>query len=65
MKFLLQIIQKWIKLTSVCILIFILNTTAKAKSNNQLDTLKLPLPEVEKIFMEKNLSLFVMKHKAN
>ncbi len=62
MKFLLQIIQKWIKLTSVCILIFILNTTAKAKSNNQLDTLKLPLPEVEKIFMEKNLSLLASKY---
>jgi len=62
MKFPMYIIQKWIKLSSVGVLIFIINTPVKATYHINSDTLKLPLPEVEKIFMEKNLSLLASKY---
>jgi len=62
MKFPMYIIQKWIKLSSVAVLIFIINTPVKATYHINSDTLKLPLPEVEKIFMEKNLSLLASKY---
>jgi len=62
MKFPMYIIQKWIKLSSVAVLIFIINTPVKATYHINSDTLKLQLPEVEKIFMEKNLSLLASKY---
>jgi len=46
----------------MAVLIFIINTPVKATFHINSDTLKLPLPEVEKIFMEKNLSLLASKY---
>jgi len=62
MKFPMYNILKWIKHSSVAVLIFIINTPVKATYHINSDTLKLPLPEVEKIFMEKNLSLLASKY---
>ena len=61
MKFIFSVIHYWIKLICVGISIFILNTHILANKTTS-DTMKLSLPEVEKIFMEKNLSLLASKY---